>query len=183
MFTQVKVSAVEIGFDLEDLPCGKRYPASVLSDQTVVDLTPQGPVDVNGGQSERVAQLFLRHRQLIGLTRRNPLHIQSGGKLAEQMRYTGTCIAPADVHHPFAVDRCIDHGAGDQGIADGSPVTCQSAQRGLWNRSDLAACQGLDTVISNLEIELLQIDDLTGDQDRDNLSMAFARNLVTKGKS
>ena len=92
-------------------------------------------------------------------------------------------VAPAEVHHPFAKDRGIDQSIEPDRSAHVHPARHQVEQSVLVDGRDRYAVDTLHIVIGDIEKAILQVEELAGNMEGDDLARPVADELLAEGET
>jgi hypothetical protein len=92
-------------------------------------------------------------------------------------------LALPDIHHPFAEDRSIDQGLAPKGCADARIAQADVAQGLVLDEPDPAGADGGDAGVQCLQVQALQVGNITGDGEGDDLALAAGGDLIGGGKA
>ncbi len=104
----VEIAWREVAGFLEGAPVLEVDVAAPAIDQSVRFQGLEHAIDVDRRQTGGIGELLLGHWQLEAVVRRHSAGLQPHREFTQDVRNAGTGIAAADVHHPFAEDRCLD---------------------------------------------------------------------------
>lgn len=135
------------------------------------------------GQSDRVANLFLRHRKLAAQAIAQPGRAHANREFAQQMRDAAARVAAADIGDPLACDRCIDKRVDPQRAADIGVAESQLLQHRSFDIDGRDLRERLYVVIGIVQEQMLQVEKVAGDLDRDDLARTLEGELLAIGEA
>jgi hypothetical protein len=94
------------------------------------------------------------------------------------MRDAGRSVAAPHSDHPLAKDRGVDERVTPEDIAEPRKVAGEISYAVMWDESDRALHQRAEIVVHRFEMQALQIRDITGDMERENLARAGFQYLI-----
>src|SRR3954453_16731513 len=95
------------------------------------------------------------------------------------MREPLLCRSAADIDDPLAEDRRIDEGLTPEPLRDEGTRSRQGPQGFVRVESDRALGGRPDVVVHHLQMQALQVRDVSRDVDRENLALPLIRSLRT----
>lgn len=137
------------------------------------------PVDMDRGQSGRLPDLLLRHRQFIAVIGGATGGVAAHRELAQEMRDAAQAVARADIDHPFARDRVADRLMDPQSLRDRRAARGDLSHYRQGNGRDVHGGQRARVVIHRPQVEMLEPDTIPGDCQRDDLRLSLAIILLT----
>ncbi len=152
---EVQVKRIEVAFSPDLVPVLNGDPTSAMIDKAIFRECLQGSIDMNAGHPGRVPQLLLRHRQMKVSRIDNTGSVHANGDFAQYMGNARPCVTPPDVEHPFSINRGVHQTIDPERLADGGPLQGHFPQSVAINVGHLKFGQGLDTVVGNVEKQML----------------------------
>ena len=153
---------------------------SAANHQPIVAQLLQHPVDVDGGQPGRVAEIELGDREGEAALLRQTDQVHPHVELADDVRQAGEGRPPPDREDLLALDRGIEQGREPQHPREVRLLFGDPANGLVGNEGDPAARQGADIVVETLQQEAVQVGEIARQVDLLDLALALAQILVAR---
>lgn len=140
-------------------------------------------VGVNARQAHGLAQLFLsqRHREAVAGDMAD--HAKPLAKLDDQVRQPIVGRALSDIDDPLAEYCRIEQGVAPEDVANRRPGANEVPHRGMSDDGERALGERNQVVIHRRKVEILQIRQIAGNVDREDLPVAVRNGFGANAKA
>jgi hypothetical protein len=137
----------------------------------------------------QLGQLMARRLRVISplvsraLAAGQAAHLHAQGEFAEDVREPGAGVAASDIEHPFPEDRGFDQDIEHDRVAHRGARARQVAQILAADNSHIAPGQHLHAVIGDIEIEVLEVECVARNVNRQDLPLTIAGVFLPVGET
>lgn len=123
----------------------------------------QHPIDMDCGQSRRLPDLLLRHRQFIAGVGATLASIAADRVLAQKVRDAPQSVSAANIDEPLAGDRMVDGLMNTESMGDRRAAGGKLLYRWQRHHGDIYRRQRAHIMIAGLQVKMLEADSVTSD--------------------
>jgi hypothetical protein len=133
---------------------------------------------MHGREAEGVAELGLRERHRESLAVGQADRVELRVQLAEEVRDALVSLPAAKARHPLSENGRLDERVAPEHVADARVRADEGANRLVRDERDLARDARRQRVVHDLDVEALQIGDVAGDMEGEDLPLSAGQDLV-----